>query len=239
VGRELAEVVVVQVLGVVCADGDDLVVLLPLVDHGHEADSPGPEERAREDGLLHEHEHVHGVVVLAERARDEAVVVRVHDGGVEHAVHLDEPRLLVQLVLDLAPLGDLHDLRVGSDRPFLRQTLFDSGRRALRRLIEEGGRNTYHVEDGRRLGADLEVVPRVRGDGPTGQRREDALVQPRRAGPRRHLHRQLRDGVLLAVVGNVLCLAHLRCPLAGDRTNALGASLVCASPAFGLCSATM
>ena len=41
---------------------------------------------------------------------DEAIVVRVHDGGVEDPVHLDEPRLLVQLVLDLAPLGDLHDL---------------------------------------------------------------------------------------------------------------------------------
>ena len=59
---------------------------------------------------LHEDEDVHGVVVLAERAGDEAVVVRVHDGGVEDPVHLDEPRLLVQLVLDLAPLGDLHDL---------------------------------------------------------------------------------------------------------------------------------
>ena len=61
---------------------------------------------------LHEDEDVHGVVVLAERAGDEAVVVRVHDGGVEDPVHLDEPRLLVQLVLDLAPLGDLHDLLI-------------------------------------------------------------------------------------------------------------------------------
>jgi len=43
---------------------------------------------------------------------DEAIVVRVHDGGVEDPVHLDEPRLLVQLVLDLAPLGDLHDLLI-------------------------------------------------------------------------------------------------------------------------------
>lgn len=59
---------------------------------------------------LHEDEDVHGVVVLAERPRDEAVVVRVHDGRIEDAVHLDEPRLLVQLVLHLAPLGDLHDL---------------------------------------------------------------------------------------------------------------------------------
>ena len=59
---------------------------------------------------LHEDEDVHGVIVLAERPGDEAVVVRVHDGGVEDPVHLDEPRLLVQLVLDLAPLGDLHDL---------------------------------------------------------------------------------------------------------------------------------
>lgn len=59
---------------------------------------------------LHEDEDVHGVIVLAERPGDEAVVVRVDDGRVEDPVHLDEPRLLVQLVLHLAPLGDLHDL---------------------------------------------------------------------------------------------------------------------------------
>ena len=37
---------------------------------------------------LHEDEDVHGVVVLAERAGDEAVVVRVHHRRVQHAVDL-------------------------------------------------------------------------------------------------------------------------------------------------------
>jgi hypothetical protein len=49
-----------------------------LIDHRHEPDRSGSEEAARENRFLHEDQHIHGVVVLAKRSRDEAVVVRVH-----------------------------------------------------------------------------------------------------------------------------------------------------------------
>ena len=119
-----------------------------LVDHGHESEGLVPEEASGDDGLLHDDEDIDGVGVVAEGARDEAVVVRVDDGGVEHPVHLDEPRLLVQLVLDLAPLGDLD----------------------------------HAVEDGGRVRADLQVVPRVRRHRPARDRGQDPLVQRRGLG---------------------------------------------------------
>lgn len=63
---------------------------------------------------------------------------------------------------------------------------------------------TYDVEHGGSIRADLEVVPRVRSDGPPRQRREDPLVQPRRRPLRlrplasvrlAHFARVLRVGV--------------------------------------------
>lgn len=44
-----------------------------------------------------------GVMVLAQRLWNEAVVVGVDDGGVEDTVDVEHARLLVKLVLDLGP----------------------------------------------------------------------------------------------------------------------------------------
>jgi hypothetical protein len=165
-------VVEVPVLGVVGADGDDLVVGLALVDHGHESDGLGPEEASGDDWLLHDDEYVDGVAVVAERARDESVVVRVDDRGVEHAVDLDEPRLLVQLVLDLAALGDLDHLHKDAEWPLLEHMLI-----GWRKGRGRWWGAAYAVEDGGGVGADLEVVPGVGGDGAAGDGGEDPLVE--------------------------------------------------------------
>jgi hypothetical protein len=57
------------------------------------------------------------IAVPAERPRDEAVVGGVIDGAVEHAIEPQQSRLLVQLVLVLAALGNFDDDRkpVGDD----------------------------------------------------------------------------------------------------------------------------
>ena len=52
----------------------------------------------------------HGIAVLGERLRDEAVVARVEHRGVQEAVDVQRARLLVELVLDRdAALRDLDD----------------------------------------------------------------------------------------------------------------------------------
>jgi hypothetical protein len=102
-------VLVAVELRVLGGDGDDLVVLFALVDHRHQADRPRVDQRERDDGFLAEHEHVKRVVVLRQRLRDEAVVGRVVDGRVQHAVELDQAGDLVELVLHRRAEGDLDD----------------------------------------------------------------------------------------------------------------------------------
>ena len=109
VRRHLGRFAVAVELGSSRRDGDDLVVLLARVDHRHQADRAGVDERERDDRLLAQHQHVERVVVLGERLRDEAVVGRVVDGGVEDAVELEQAGLLVELVLDAGAERDLDD----------------------------------------------------------------------------------------------------------------------------------
>ena len=111
VRRQLADRGVVDVLRIVGVDGEDLVVLLALIAHLHDADRAGAQDRQRNDLLLAEHEDVQGIVVLAVRLRDEPVVGRIVDGGEEHPVDADQPACLVELVLDLRPPRDLDDDR--------------------------------------------------------------------------------------------------------------------------------
>ena len=62
---------------------------------------------AGERGLLEQHQHVQRVAVHAERAVDEPVIVRVARGGEEHPVKPNAARLVINLVLVAAALGDL------------------------------------------------------------------------------------------------------------------------------------
>jgi hypothetical protein len=105
--RQVVEVVIVAVLRVVAVDADDLLVALALVHQRQHADRLGAQDRQRRHRLLHQHQHVQRVAVVAQRLRDEAVVGGVEHRAVQHAVDAQEAGVLVQLVLDLAPLGDL------------------------------------------------------------------------------------------------------------------------------------
>ena len=94
-------------LGVADGDGQDLVVGLAGVEHGHQADRPGGHQGHRRHGLLAEHQDVERVVVLGVRLGDEAVIGRVVDRRVEDPVEPEQAGLLVQLVLDARPHRDL------------------------------------------------------------------------------------------------------------------------------------
>ncbi len=86
----------------------DLVVAAHLVLHPVHADCAAPDEAARERRLLHQHERVQRVAVLAQGALDEAVVRRVLSRGEERAVQPDATGLVVHLVLVAVTLGDLN-----------------------------------------------------------------------------------------------------------------------------------
>lgn len=60
---------------------------------------------------LHDDEHIDGVFVFTQSARNEAVVVWVHNRRVQNAIDFDETTLLVELVLHLASLTDLNHLQ--------------------------------------------------------------------------------------------------------------------------------
>ncbi len=109
VWRELGDVSIVGVFGVVDVNGDDLVVLPLIVRHGEDADGPRAQDTEGDHRLLTEHEDVERIVVGTEGLRQEAIVRRIVHGAVQHSVQPQEPRPLVQLVLELGALGNLDD----------------------------------------------------------------------------------------------------------------------------------
>src|SRR5207245_10088886 len=62
-----------------------------------------------EGRLPDQHEHVARSADLGQRARDEPVVPRIVNRGVQHAVQPEQPRLLVKLVLVATAARDLDD----------------------------------------------------------------------------------------------------------------------------------
>ncbi len=68
---------------------------------------PPNSEAPRRPPHLHQHQHVEGVGVLAQRLGDEPVVVGVDHARVQDAVDVAEAGVLVQLVLDLGAARDL------------------------------------------------------------------------------------------------------------------------------------
>ena len=104
---QLVVALVGAVLGVLQGHADDLLVVLAIVDHAHHAYGPHDHQAQRLHGLLHEDEHVERVAVVAQGPGNKPLVGRVVDGRVEDAIHLQETRVLVQLVLHLRALGDL------------------------------------------------------------------------------------------------------------------------------------
>jgi hypothetical protein len=105
---------VVDVLDVVPArvagrHADDLRVAAAVVGHVENAHGAHLHADAGEERVVEEHEHVQRVAVVAEGVLEEAVVGRVLERGVEHAVEEHPAGLVVDLVLVAAPLRDLDD----------------------------------------------------------------------------------------------------------------------------------
>ena len=111
VRRQLLRLAEAVVLRVVHRHRQHLVVLLAAVDHRHQADGTGLHQGQRGHRLLAQHQDVQRIVVFRQGLRDEAVVGRIVDRRVEDAVQLEQPRFLVQLVLDARPHRDLDDRR--------------------------------------------------------------------------------------------------------------------------------
>ena len=86
-----------------------LVVAAGLVGHAEHPDRAAADEAAGERRLLQQDHRVERVAVLAERALDVPVVVRVAGRGEEHAVEPDAAGEVVDLVLVAAAGRDLDE----------------------------------------------------------------------------------------------------------------------------------
>src|ERR671921_2104695 len=104
---ELANVGERLVLWIFDVHAYDVLVVLALVDHWHQADGTHLQEAHGLDGFLHQHYNVQRVVVVGQRLRYEAVILRVDHGRVQDPVYLQESGVLIKLVFDLRAFGDL------------------------------------------------------------------------------------------------------------------------------------
>src|SRR5215203_4078212 len=104
---QLAVVFVGAELGVVEVYADDLFVALAFVDHVHHPDRARLQQAKGLDRFLHQDKHVQRIVVISQSPWDKTVVGRVDHCRVQDSVDLQQPRLLVQLVLDPGAFGDL------------------------------------------------------------------------------------------------------------------------------------
>ncbi len=73
VWRQLRDVCEVPKLWVIRVHCDDLVILLPLIQHLHDADGLGAQEAHGHHWLLHQHQDIQRVRILAQRLGDEPV----------------------------------------------------------------------------------------------------------------------------------------------------------------------
>jgi|SRR5258706_2346391 len=106
---KIAGLDVIAELGIARSDGDNFVVAGAGVDHGHDADGAGFDEREWLNGFLAENKDVEGIVVFGIGLRDKAVVRGVENGGVDDAVHFEEAGFLVEFVFDIRTERDFDD----------------------------------------------------------------------------------------------------------------------------------
>src|SRR3989441_3588481 len=107
--RQIGDVEELVLKGIVRRPRDDLSVRVAAVEHLEQADRAHVDLAPHEGRLPDQHEHVARIAVFGQRARDEPVVPRIVDRGVQHAVQPEQPRLLVKLVLVATAARDLDD----------------------------------------------------------------------------------------------------------------------------------
>ena len=107
--RHLGRLVVGVEFRVLCGDGDDFMIGLALVDHGHQSDRASVDDRQWNDGFLAENKNVERIVIFGEGLWDESVVSGIVNGRIEDAVESDEAAVFVELVLHAGAEGDFDD----------------------------------------------------------------------------------------------------------------------------------
>jgi hypothetical protein len=95
-------------------DREDLVVLLPPVQHPEHPHGTHAEHGAGKHRGTGQHQHIQRIAVVRQRAGEDPVVRRVGHGHGQEPVHLHAPRGLVELVLDGTPRRNLHEARSSS-----------------------------------------------------------------------------------------------------------------------------
>ena len=104
---EIVDRLIGRVGRVAVRQGDDLLVHLAPVLHRDHADREAADERAVQDRLRAEDQHVERVAVLRESAGDEPVVRGIVGRGIKDAVQDQHPGLFVEFVLLFLPFRDL------------------------------------------------------------------------------------------------------------------------------------
>src|SRR5262249_40547484 len=107
--RQVACFEIFAEFGIFGGDGDDFVVACARVDHRHYADSSCLNERKRLDWFLAKNEDIEGIVVFGIRLRDEAVVCRIKNGGMNDAVDLEQAGRFVELIFDVGAERNFND----------------------------------------------------------------------------------------------------------------------------------
>jgi hypothetical protein len=106
--RQHADIGDVVHRGIMGGYGNDLIILLPAVDHLHIADHGGFHQAERLDGFAAHHQDIQGIIVISQGTWDEAIVNRVMEAGIDHAVKLKQAGPFVDLILAFASLWDLN-----------------------------------------------------------------------------------------------------------------------------------
>lgn len=117
VSRQLVDVGVHIVIGIVEGNGNDLFIIMPVIDHGDHTDGIGAYQCQRLQRFGADEQHVQRVTVIAVGTGNKAVVGGIVGGGIQDTVQHQIARFLIQFIFILTALGNLHNAKeiIGCD----------------------------------------------------------------------------------------------------------------------------
>ena len=118
VRRQFRDIAVMAKRRIVFVNRDDFVVFFVLVDHLHHADRARRQQAHRLHRFLAQNENIERVLVVAVSTRDEAVIRRIKDGGIQNAVEAQHSGFLVEFVFLVAATRDFDQAIDGFGRVF-------------------------------------------------------------------------------------------------------------------------
>src|SRR5919202_2584177 len=107
--RDVAERVERAEAGITMLDGDDLMIVLAHVTHVQHAEHARVHQAPGKDRLFGQDQHVEGIAVRRTRVRNEPVMGRIVDRGVQDAIEPDAAALLVVLIFVAAAHRNLDE----------------------------------------------------------------------------------------------------------------------------------